>query len=302
MLLARERYSFVPWVVVFLALTWASTLFFGRAPKEDVETPGLGREVTSYLTRTLYQETLFFLLPFYAYSSVFGSLNMVFVGLLAGLAILSCLDLVFDRLLNTHATFAMLFFVVVAFAALDLLLPMVFGLNPSVARPIAALAAVGSAFPLAWGPGIATPRGKSWSIAAGVGMLVVLVVTPGLVPPVPLRMQDVIFGSQIDEETLEIAAFATDRVPINELNGRLIIRVGVFAPSSVPATVRLEWRRDGEVVKESRPIKILAHESVFRVWDGLREDLVPILPGSYKVTLSTGDGGVFGTARIEVVP
>ena len=30
-LLARERYHLVLWVVLFLALAWASTLYFGRA-------------------------------------------------------------------------------------------------------------------------------------------------------------------------------------------------------------------------------------------------------------------------------
>lgn len=28
--LARERYGFVPWVLLFLGLTWLSTLYFGR--------------------------------------------------------------------------------------------------------------------------------------------------------------------------------------------------------------------------------------------------------------------------------
>jgi hypothetical protein len=29
-LFARDRYGFVPWVVLFLVLTWISTLFFSR--------------------------------------------------------------------------------------------------------------------------------------------------------------------------------------------------------------------------------------------------------------------------------
>jgi Amt family ammonium transporter len=81
--LARDRYGFVPWVVLFLVLTWVSTLFFGGTMGgEHVGTrrsapPGFGEEATSYLTRTMYQETLFFLLPFYWYSTVLQSLNLV---------------------------------------------------------------------------------------------------------------------------------------------------------------------------------------------------------------------------------
>ena len=76
--LARERYGFVPWVVLFLVLTWVSTMFFGRemeeGPDDDPDaTPGFGVEATSYATRTMYQETMFFLIPFYAYSTVIRS-------------------------------------------------------------------------------------------------------------------------------------------------------------------------------------------------------------------------------------
>ena len=89
-LLARGRYGFVPWVVGFLLLTWLSTMFLGRKASEQPEAgppdepapdgaatpsadvlppvPDLRTEATSYVTRTMYQETLFFLLPFYAYS------------------------------------------------------------------------------------------------------------------------------------------------------------------------------------------------------------------------------------------
>lgn len=35
-LFARERYGFGPWVVLFLVLTWASTLFFGRRVAGEV--------------------------------------------------------------------------------------------------------------------------------------------------------------------------------------------------------------------------------------------------------------------------
>ncbi len=46
LVLAHNRYGFLRWVVLFLALTWGSML-------------------------VMYQETLFFLLPFYFYSTTF---------------------------------------------------------------------------------------------------------------------------------------------------------------------------------------------------------------------------------------
>ena len=66
LVLAHNRYGFLPWVVLFLTLTWASTLFFSRfAVRRDSARLRFAQGFVSYLTRVMYQETLFFLLPFY---------------------------------------------------------------------------------------------------------------------------------------------------------------------------------------------------------------------------------------------
>ena len=110
LLLARERYHLVLWVVLFLALTWVSTLFFGRTVFADGAAPGLLHEVTSYVTRALYQETLFFLLPFYATSTVIDVAQRTFCGPPGRVGPLSCIDLLFDRWLRTRPVFALTFF------------------------------------------------------------------------------------------------------------------------------------------------------------------------------------------------
>lgn len=316
-LLARERYAFVPWVVVFLGVTWASTLFFGRSAEHEIEEeaeeeararaaagapaqPGLAHEVTSYVTRSLYQETLFFLLPFYAYSTVISSINVVFLGLLGALALLSCLDLWFDRWLRTKPVFAMVFFAIVAFSAVNLILPMLLSLPPRLATPVAALAAVGSAVPLAL---------KSASVGRGAAVRMVLAVgailgvafgAPGVVPPVPLRMQDASFSNDIDRETLALGDRLEGTVEASRIGGRLVVLVEVFAPGQVPATVRLEWTRDGEPIHRSRDVEIVAHEWRFRVWDAWLPEGGRVPPGHYVVTLRTSTGRIFGVTELDV--
>jgi hypothetical protein len=56
----------------------------------------------TYVLKNLYQGMLFFVLPFYWKSSSIDSINAWFVFLLALLAILSTLDLVFDNLLMRY--------------------------------------------------------------------------------------------------------------------------------------------------------------------------------------------------------
>ena len=205
LLLARERYHFVPWVVVFLAATWASTLFFGRAAaREPGRAPGLVLEVSSYVTRVLYQETLFFLLPFYAYSTVVRSPNVLFLVLLGGLAMLSCVDLLFYRWLRTRPVFALAFFAVVAFAALNLLLPLIGGIGPSIAAPAAALLSVSGAALLALRAVPTGRRGQLLLAAVAIVMLAAAMAWPQLIPPVPLRQERVSFAAGMDRRTLAL--------------------------------------------------------------------------------------------------
>ncbi|MDA1184917.1 MAG: DUF5924 family protein [Acidobacteria bacterium] len=303
-LVARDRYYLVLWVVVFLVLAWALTLFFGRAAAEGLasrgRSPGLVHEVSSYVTRVLYQQTLFFLLPFYAYSTVIGSPNVVFLGLLGGLAVLSCIDLVFDRWLRTRPVFALAFFAVVAFAAINLLLPLLVGLPPRVSAPIAALLAVGGAAPLALRTMRTRFHARLWLVGVAVVILIVPIGLPGVIPPVPLRMQQAAFASGIDRQTLDMTDTFLDGVTAAKAGRALFVRVGVFSPTSVPATVQLEWWRDSELLRVTREIAITANAASFRVWDAWRPTSGAVAPGLYRVVLRTVERQVFGIATLRV--
>src|ERR1044071_8868841 len=72
----------------------------------------------------MYQETLFFLIPFYFYSATVRSRNFLYVVLLTALAVLSCFDMLFDRLLREPRWFSIGFFPFVSFSALQFFLPL----------------------------------------------------------------------------------------------------------------------------------------------------------------------------------
>jgi hypothetical protein len=303
-LVAQDRYYLVLWVVVFLVLAWALTLFLGRATAEGIadgaRSPGLIHEVSSYVTRVMYQQTLFFLLPFYAYSTVVGSPNVVFLGLLGGLAVLSCIDLVFDRWLRTRPVFALAFFAVVAFAAINLLLPLLVGLPPRFSAPAAALLAVGGAAPLALRTMRTRFHARLWLVGVAIVILVVPVGLPGVIPPVPLRMQQATFASDIDRGTLEMADTFLERVSATDVGDALFVLVAVFAPTALPANVQLEWWRDQELLRVTREIAITANAASFRVWDAWRPASGTVSPGRYRVVLRTVERQVFGVATLMV--
>ena len=313
----------MPWVVIFLVLTWASTLLLGRRVSGKVDekgdetgagaagatsgadgaggamsAPPARVEFASYVMRALYQETLFFLLPFYFYSMVWTSPNVVFVALLAALALMSCLDLVFDRLLRQYPVFGLVFFATVAFAAVNLVLPILLPVPPRTSTIVAAVVALGSSMPLALRD--TTGREKALLALPTTALLVVAVFFPSFVPPVPLRLDSVTFSSAIDRETLTPADSLESPVPLAELDGALAVLMQIFAPSNVPTAVRVEWRLDGTPIRTSRNIEITAHQGGFRIWDAWRPTEEPVRPGRYEVTVLTQVGRVFGRGSTEV--
>lgn len=312
-MLARERYGFVPWVVLFLVLTWASTLWFGRrrstAPRGEKDeggglpaSPGVAAEATSYLTRTMYQETLFFLLPFYAYSTVLGEPSMAFTALLAVLAVLSCIDLLFDRWLRESALVGLLFFAVVTFAAVNLLIPILLPLDPTLAARIAAGVALLAALPLALERDRPSRVEKVGLGAVATAFLVLTLGLPHLVPPVPLRLQSATFASGIDRERLALADTLSGSATASSVPEGVFVLFEVFAPTVVPTEVHLRWERDGELLREGRTIDITAHELGFRIWDAWRPAGAALVPGRYRVVMETRGDRVFGAAELVVRP
>ncbi len=305
-ILAHERYGFLPWVILFLALTWATTLFFNRAIVDGDRAldaggpPPVRNEIVSYLTRIMYQETLFFVIPFYWYSTVAGSPNVVFLVLLVGLAILSCIDLMFDRWLRTHYFFGLAFFATVTFAAANLIVPILAPLEFALATPVAAAIALVSSVPLAGQAVLKSWSGRVWTGVLGLSFLILAIGLPQLVPPVPLRLNAVTFAPDIDRTTLDPAETLEETVESDRLENGLFVIADVFSPTNLSTTVSVQWKRDDEVIRTSREIEIVAHELGFRIWDRYRPETSGMNTGSYEVVLRATGNRVFGRAAINV--
>jgi hypothetical protein len=304
-LFARDRYGFVPWVVLFLVLTWISTLFFSRKLGPDQEArggPGFMEEATSYVTRTMYQETLFFLLPFYAYSTVVVSPNVVFTALLAGLAVVSCFDLQFDHWLHVSRVARLFFFALVSFAAINLLLPILLPMDPTTGLHWAAGIAIVSAIPLALRG--ERPSGKELATVVSFSLIFASIAVgfPRLIPAVPLRVEHAVFTSDFEPLTLVAADTLAQGTSAAALPDGLYVLLHVFAPTIVPTEVTLEWRRDGELLRASRSIEITAHELGFRLWEAWKPESGSVAPGRYQVVLKSRSQRIFGDESITIAP
>ena len=80
----------------------------------------------TYALKNLYQGMLFFLLPFYWKSTTLDAPDVWFVGLLGACAVLSTLDIVFDRVLMRWRWMASVFHGITLFGCLNLVIPALF--------------------------------------------------------------------------------------------------------------------------------------------------------------------------------
>ncbi|MGV8040963.1 MAG: DUF5924 family protein [Thermoanaerobaculaceae bacterium] len=305
LVLAHNRYGFVKWVVLFLGLTWISTLFFSRfAGISDSKAFRFAQGFVSYLTRVMYQETLFFLIPFYFYSTTFPSWNNAYVVLLAALAILSCFDLLFDRLMREKPWFALAFFLVVTFSALQFFVPLLLSIRITHGALIAAAVSLLAAVPLAFN--WTQLRQPKVLLRLGLAVVLVLAGVRALrfaIPPVPLRLTRVRFSAQIDPGTLRIPAELEKTVPASQLyGGRLYATATIFAPSRLPAALKFRFLHDGETVRWSRTVSLVAHDKGFRIWDVWKGRSGTIEPGHYVVEIWTDDRQLVGRSSITVTP
>ncbi|HVN75107.1 MAG TPA: DUF5924 family protein [Thermoanaerobaculaceae bacterium] len=306
LVLAHNRYGFLPWVVLFLTLTWLSTLFFSRISSGlDSPRARAAHGFVSYLTRVMYQETLFFLLPFYFYSTTFLSLNSAYVVVLALLAVLSCFDLPFDRLLRTNRWFAQGFFAFVTYSALQFFLPLLLHVRIHNGAYLAAGLSFFASLPLAYSARDLRNRRRLALIVVAVAAIVgVLKFARELIPPVPLRMTDLSFGTAIDPKTLDLVNEFPEGTPVAAatLAGqRLIARATIFSPGRLPLRVQFRFLKGGVVVKTSRNLDVVAHRRGFRVWDALRPGPGGLGPGKYRAEVWTSEGQLVGRQDLLVI-
>lgn len=289
LVLAHNRYGFGRWVVIFIALTWGSTLILERT----VASP-FAHGVVSYLTRVMYQETLFFLIPFYFYSSTVRSWNFLYVIALGIFAVLSCFDMLFDRLLREHRAFAIGFFAFVSFSALQFFLPLL--LRAHIQYVVYLAAAISLIAAMALAGEFRVPRIALITLA----VLAAVVLFLPLLPPVPLRLTSLRFSGALNPDTLEAPVDFDKEIPASALTrGRIYAVATVFAPERLPASMQMTFAQSGKVLRASRKLELTARPGGYRIWDSVK---LPDNPASDTYTIEVWTAGqLLGKRTVRVV-
>jgi len=254
---------------------------------------------TNYVTKNFYQQILFFILPIYYGSATLGSRNMGFVGLLAASAVLSTLDIVYDRHLSKRRELNAVFFAFNLFAAVAVALPILWSISNVAALRIASLCAVVGYITIARHPtDLARPRTWKASVSGAVILLVLIQFLLPYVPPAPLRLAGSQFSLAFDPAGFRAVAPVTSITPA--WTGRMFMVTSLHAPLGLKDTVELRWYRGARWLWSSRPVGVVGgRQQGFRLWSSVMV-AEPGGPGTMRVDVVTGAGQLIGRATLPV--
>ncbi len=308
---ARKGFEHARWMAVTLGLAWLLLVLVYRVFAKgsqvrayEATDPKVRARffVMTYALKNLYQGMLFFLLPFYWQSMTTDSANVWFSLLLGGAAVLSTLDIVFDRVLMRFRWLASVFHGFTLFACLNLVIPALF---PDTRTLTSMLAAAAIAVVSFWTLHVTKRALKkkvyiglfAASIGAGVGLAYV---ARAAVPPVPMYVSSAGVGpKQLSDGRLAMEVKTLHPEVIKEL----IAVTDVVVPGGKGDRLRHVWRHRGVVVHRTteETSRIAGPKGVVRLRSMLTgEDLPADLLGAWSVDVETDDGQLVGRTAFEV--
>ncbi|WP_437735242.1 DUF5924 family protein [Sorangium sp. So ce1335] len=307
---AQKGFQHARFLAISVSIAWLLVLLFfrlfGTGARQDFATAWRGARlrflVMTYVLKNLYQGMLFFLLPFYWKSASLDAPNRWFVLLLGGCAVLSTLDLVFDRVLMRWKTLASVFYGVTLFACLNLVIP---ALLPNTRTLYTLLSAA-----LVSVLGFCTlhlPFGALWSrvgvvflvvaSAAGVGLAYG---TRQIIPPVPMHLSSAAVGPSIlPDGRLAMSVKSLHFSVIRELRAV----TDVVVPGGDGDRLLHVWRHEGREVLRApeETLRVPGPEGAVRLKSQLVGGSLPRkLAGHWTVDVETQDGQLVGRTSFEV--
>ncbi|WP_437578563.1 DUF5924 family protein [Sorangium sp. So ce887] len=307
---AQKGFQHARFLAVSVSVAWLLVILFfrlfGTGARQDFATAWRGARlrflVMTYVLKNLYQGMLFFLLPFYWKSASLDAPNRWFVLLLGACAVLSTLDLVFDRVLMRWKTLASVFYGVTLFACLNLVIP---ALLPDTRTLYTLLSAA-----LVSVLGFCTlhlPFGALWSrmgavflviaAAAGVGLAYG---TRAIIPPVPMHLSSAAVGPAVlPDGRLAMSVKSLHFSVIRELRAV----TDVVVPGGDGDRLLHVWRHEGREILRApeETLRVPGPEGAVRLKSQLVGGSLPRrLAGHWTVDVETQDGQLVGRTSFEV--
>lgn len=308
---AQKGFDHARWLAVSLGAAWLLVVLFFRlhgSGKEQAHLEVARPKVKlrffamTYALKNLYQGMLFFLLPFYFKSTTFTSPNAWFVILLAVCALLSTLDIVFDRVVFRFRALASVFHGVALFGCLNLVVPALFPDTRTLTSLLVATTITVVGF---WTihVGLSTFRDRRWlllfvaSIGAALG---IAYAGRTAIPPVPMYVSRGAVGPIVLPD-------GSLGMVVRELHPSVIDKLTAITDVVVPGgkgdRLMHVWRHDGDEVHRATETtsRVPGPEGAVRLRSALSGRQLPAhLVGSWSVDVETEDRQIVGRVSFTV--
>lgn len=299
MWLGKHNFTYLRVAVFHISFIWLTSLLLPRFLVHPL-VPGRWapqiKLIVNFFHKNLYQQMLFFVLPIYYFSATLGSLNIGFVALVAISALLSTLDIVYDRHLVVRRGFNAAFFAFNLFALINAMLPILWSVSNTATTRISALLALLGFLTLRYPSSPSGLRRAATVFAMGLVILGGVEIARPMIPPAPLRLTSVDFGRGFERETMQVLS------PVSALSAGTSLQLygltAVKAPLGLREKLRHRWYQDGKLICASPLYNIVGgREEGFRLWtsctfNAIRQDT------ELRLDLETEGGQLIGRAKL----
>jgi len=257
------------------------------------------RPLLRFVNQLVHQESLFFVIPFFVFTTAWNSGQLVFTSLLIAAAAVSIIDPLYYRWLAPKRWLYYLFHGITLFAVLFTALPIVFQLPTSKSYDWALLSALVITL-----PSLARSVPFQWKQYRGAGLLLVLLVGAmgwwlrPWVPPASLRLTKVAITDRFDDDS---------RTPTRKLKvvQQQQMRAGLYAFTAIRAPRGLHeriyhvWLHNGEEIDRIALDISGGREEGYRAWTH-KENFPESVAGKWKIRVVTSAGQLIGVLRFTV--
>jgi hypothetical protein len=308
---AQKGFEHARWLAISVGAAWLGVVvlfrLFGSGSEQRIEKAApktrLRFLAVTYVLKNLYQGMLFFLLPFYWKSSSPTAPNFAFVGVLGVCAIVSTLDIVFDRVVMRWRALASLFHAIALFGCLNLMIPALF---PNTRTVLSLMTAAGVATVGFWTLHVRASILRDWRwvslMLASVGLGVWGVCEARFaIPPVPMHLSAAAVGPQVLPDgrlAMEVSTLHSSVI------GQLIAVTDVTVPGGKGDRLRHVWRQGGREIYRAPESTSRAEGpgGTVRLRSKLTSEKLPQkLAGNWTIDVETEDGQLVGRAAFNVV-
>ncbi|WP_278401420.1 DUF5924 family protein [Stutzerimonas kunmingensis] len=258
------------------------------------------RPLLRYATQMVHQESLFFIIPFFAITTTWNSGQALFTGLLGAAALVSLIDPLYYKWLAPRRWVYLGFHALTLFAVLLTALPIILHLSTPQSYQLALGVAVMLALPSLSG---LFPR-SNWRTWPGILLLAVALGAAGWlgrtwVPPATLWLTDVAVTMSLDDRQRKPGKGLREITSAELHANGLYAYTAINAPRGLKERIFHEWTHNGRRVDRIALEISGGREAGYRAWTHKR-NFPERSSGRWRVRVVTEAGQMIGMLRFQV--